>query len=204
MAAADARWQVHPLTPDRWPGLERLFGPQGAYGGCWCMFWKLKGTDFGRLRGEGTRQALKALVDAGEVPGLLAYLDGEPAGWCAVAPREAYPRLERSRTLGRVDDAPVWSVVCFYVARPHRRAGVMARLLGAAVEHAAARGARIVEGYPVDPGDARIPSSAAYTGVAGAFRRAGFVEVARRSDHRPIMRYVVSEEQDVAEGAAAP
>ncbi|MEM3726025.1 MAG: hypothetical protein QXK98_04075 [Candidatus Bathyarchaeia archaeon] len=99
--------EFHPLTTARWADLEKLFGKNGACGGCWCMWWKLKRSDFLRQRGEGNRRALKSIVDSGVVPGILAYADGEPVGWCAVAPREAYPTLERSRVLKRVDDKQV-------------------------------------------------------------------------------------------------
>ncbi len=180
--------QVQPLTPERWPDLERLFGPRGAVGGCWCMWWRLSCREFARQKGEGNRQALRALVEGGEVPGLLAYADGVPVGWCALAPRERYPRLERSRPLARVDELPVWSVVCFFIARPCRRRGVMGALLEAAKKFTRAHGAHLLEGYPVDPAAADRFSALAYTGLTTAFRRAGFVEVARRSPTRPVMR----------------
>ena len=183
---------IHPVTPERWPDLEKLFGPRGATGGCWCMWFKLKRSEFESRKGEGNRRAMKGIVERGEMPGLLAYEKGEPVGWCAVAPREAYTLLDRSRVLKRVDDEPVWSVVCFFIAKPHRGKGVTTALLKAAVAFAAKRGARIVEGYPVDPRQGRIPETFAYHGLAAAFRAAGFQEVLRRSETRPIMRYVVS------------
>src|SRR4051812_23169221 len=86
-----------PLTPERWDDFARLFGDNGAYGGCWCMLWRLKRADFERQKGAGNREAMRALVEAGAVPGLLAYTEGLPVGWCAVAPREDYPALARSR-----------------------------------------------------------------------------------------------------------
>jgi GNAT superfamily N-acetyltransferase len=153
------------------------------------MWWKLSRALFQRRRGAGNRRALRRLVAAGPPPGLLAYLGDEPVGWCAVEPRERYPVLDRSRTLARVDQKPVWSVTCFFVARPHRRRGVTAALLRAAVRHAAAGGARLVEGYPIAPGAAAMPDAFAWTGFAGTFARAGFREVARRSPTRAIMRY---------------
>lgn len=188
--------EFRPLTPKRWADLEKLFGERGACGGCWCMWWRLRRAEFERQKGEGNRQALKAIVDAGEVPGLLAYADGEPVAWCAVAPREAFPALERSRTLRRVNDEPVWSVVCFFVAKRFRRQGLTVRLLRAAVEYVRARGGRVVEGYPVEPGKGRVPAVSAYTGLVSAFCRAGFVEVLRRSATRPIMRCTVEGERD--------
>lgn len=189
--SAEISLDVRPLTPDRWPDLEALFGPRGAYGGCWCMWFRLTRREFQERQGEGNREALRSIVGSGEVPGLLAYADGRPVGWCSVEPREAFPSLDRSRILKRVDGRPVWSIVCFYVARGYRRRGVMAALIRAAVRHAADRGAEIVEGYPVEPRKDRMPDSYAYTGLAEAFRRAGFTEVVRRSETRPIMRYVV-------------
>lgn len=185
------RWTIHAVTPGRWPDLEKLFGPRGASGGCWCMWFRLKRAEFERRKGDGNRRAIKRIVERGEAPGLLAYENGEPVGWCAVAPRESYVLLENSRVLKKVDDKPVWSVVCFFIAKSHRGKGVTTALLKAAVAFAAKRGARVVEGYPVDPGTRRIPEAFAYHGLVDAFRAAGFREVLRRSETRPIMRYVV-------------
>lgn len=182
------RMVVHPLTPDRWPDLVRLFGPRGATGGCWCMWWRETRSEYERKQGAGNRRALKRIVDSGEVPGLLAYAGDRPVGWCALAPRERYPRLERSRVLARVDERLVWSVVCFFVDREFRGAGVSAALLEAATAYARSRGARILEGYPVEPSGGRMPDVFAWTGAASAFRKAGFAEVVRRSPTRPIMR----------------
>jgi GNAT superfamily N-acetyltransferase len=182
-----------PLTPERWQDLETLFGPRGACGGCWCMWWRLKRSQFEKQKGPGNRRALKKIVDSGEIPGLLAYADGQPIAWCSVGPRETYPVLERSRILKRVDDKPVWSVVCFVVAKSFRHKGVSTALLKAAVEYASKRGAKIVEGYPVEPKKASMPDVFAYYGFASTFRKVGFVEVARRSETRPIMRHFIEE-----------
>lgn len=183
--------EYHPLTLERWGDFERLFGPKGACGGCWCMYERIPRAEFARQKGQGNKETMRAIVAAGEVPGLLAYAAGEPVGWCAVEPREVYGALERSRILKPVDDQPVWSVMCFFIAKGHRRQGVTVGLLRAAVDHARAHGARIVEGYPVEPKTASVPDAFAWHGTAAAFRRAGFAEVARRSETRPIMRYVV-------------
>ncbi len=182
---------IHPLTPIRWDDLVILFGERGACGGCWCMWWRVPRSLFNKQKGAGNKAALKALVDAGEMPGLIAYSDSQPIGWCAVAPREKYVVLANSRILQRVDDRPVWSVVCFFIAKPYRRKGVTVKLLQAAVKHARENGALIVEGYPVAPKKASMPDTFAYTGLDAAFLKAGFVEVARRSETRPIMRYDV-------------
>lgn len=180
-----------PATSARWRDLEELFGPRGACGGCWCMWLRLSRAQFAAQKGEGNRRALRRLVRTGRPPGLLAYADGHAVGWCSVAPREEFLRLETSRTLRRVDDRPVWSVVCFFVAKPWRRRGVTVALLQAAVEHARRHGATIVEGYPVAPKTPEMPGVFAWPGLVAAFRRAGFTEVARRSATRPIMRISV-------------
>ncbi len=180
--------EIQPLTPERWPDLEALFGARGAAGGCWCMWWRVKASDWDRSKGEPNRAAFRSIVDAGPSPGLLAYVDGQPAGWCAVAPRTQYPRLERSRLLKPVDDQPVWSVVCFFVGRQHRSRGVGGTLLKAAGDFAAAGGATILEGYPEEPRRGRTADASAWNGVPSMFVAAGFQEVARPAPGRPIMR----------------
>jgi len=184
-----APFVIRPLTPSRWADLETLFGPRGACAGCWCMWWRLPAPEWKRGKGESNRRALQALVRRNVPIGVVAYRGREPAGWCAVAPRADLPRLERSRVLAPVDDTPVWSVTCFYVARPYRRGGLSTRLIEAAVKFARSRGARLVEGYPVDLRAGKsIADAWAFTGFASSFRAAGFREVERRSKTRPIMR----------------
>jgi GNAT superfamily N-acetyltransferase len=154
------------------------------------MWWRLPRARWVAGKGQGNRRALRRIVEGGAVPGLLAYQGGEPVGWVAIEPREAYPGLDRSRTLARVDDRPVWSVPCFFVARPHRGRGVTLALLEAAVRFARRRGARVVEGYPVEY-RAGVADAWVFTGAASTFRKAGFEEVARRSPTRPILRKAV-------------
>jgi GNAT superfamily N-acetyltransferase len=156
------------------------------------MWWRLKRSEFMRLRGEGNRKTMKSIVGSGEVPGILAYAGGKAVGWCAVAPRESLLRLERSRVLKPVDDKPVWSVACFFVAKPFRHKSLMVKLLKAAIDYVKQRGGKIVEGYPTEPGTPQ-PDAFVYTGLASAFRKAGFVEALRRSKNRPIMRYVIDQ-----------
>jgi uncharacterized protein YndB with AHSA1/START domain/GNAT superfamily N-acetyltransferase len=196
-------FSFHPLTPDRWRDLETLFGPRGACGGCWCMAWRLTPAEFGRRKGDGNRRALRSLVTKGATPGILAYDGDAPVGWCAVAPREATPRLEQSRVLARLDDAPVWSVTCFFVAKAYRRQGVTVALLRAAAAYAGGQGARILEGYPMEPRQDELPAAFAWTGLAAAFREAGFAEVARRSATRPIFRLALRKSARGGSGATA-
>lgn len=180
--------EFHPLTADRWADFERLFGPRGAYGGCWCMFWRLKRADFSRMQGDGNRQAMRSIVDSGEVPGILAYDAGQPVGWCSLAPRERFGSLNRSRVLKPIDDTPVWSIVCFYVAKDHRGQGLTEALIRAAVDYVWHQGGQVVEAYPVDPRGHELAPVSSYMGLPGAFARAGFVEIARPSAGRVIMR----------------
>jgi len=191
MAKTAARVVCRPLTPARWPDLERLFGPRGACAGCWCMWFRQSNAEFAKGRGAANRRALQCLVRSGAPTGVLAYAGGEPVGWCAVAPREHYRRLERSRVLKPVDDRPAWSVPCFFVSSRFRRRGVTRRLLEAAVDYAAKRGATLIEGYPVEPRSGTMPDLFGYHGVASVFRRVGFVEAVRRSPTRRFMRLEV-------------
>lgn len=183
--------RFRPLTPDRWPDLERLFGEHGACSGCWCMFWRVTRSEFDRLGSDGRRKAFNGIVKSDEITGILAYASDEPIGWCSIAPRETFGALERSRTLKRVDDQAVWSIVCFFVARPFRRNDLMARLLMAAIGYAAAHDAKIVEGYPVDTRGLSRASVELYTGVASVFHEAGFIEVRRQP--RLVMRYFIED-----------
>jgi GNAT superfamily N-acetyltransferase len=188
MGGAKSRLTFAPLTRERWRDLATLFGARGACAGCWCMYWRLRRSEFERNKGEGNRRALRRLVAQGRPAGVLAY-DGEhPIGWCAIAPREDFPVLQRSRVLARIDDRPVWSAPCFFIDKSRRRRGLTPKLLRAAVAYAGAAGARIVEGYPIDPRNREVPAVFAWTGLARAFERAGFKEVLRRSPTRPIFR----------------
>jgi len=182
----------HPLTQKLWRDFELLFGNNGACGGCWCMYWKLRGKEFSENTGDNARQMQKSIVDSKIVPGLLAYLDGYPVGWIAVEPRIAYPKLAHSRTLKSVDDQEVWSVTCFFIEKKHRRKGIAVELLKAAIEHVRDRGGKIVEGYPVDSKKEQ-PAPFVFTGTASAFIKAGFKEAARNSPTRPIFRYAIDE-----------
>jgi GNAT superfamily N-acetyltransferase len=179
-----------PLTAERWPDLVRLFGPRGACAGCWCMWPRLPAAEFRRNAGAGNRRAFHRLVKSGQPLGVLAYAGGEAVGWCAIGRRERFPRLERSRVMAPVDGQRVWSVVCFFVARGARRAGLSRGLLEAAVRLASRHGARLVEGYPHEP-RGRLADAFAWFGLAPIFRRAGFVEVARRAPMRPVLRRVL-------------
>lgn len=179
---------AHPLTPDRWPAFEALFGARGACGGCWCMTPRLPRAEYERNKGAGNKRLMRARVEKGPPPGLLLFEGGAPVGWVSIEPRDAFPPLARSRVLAPVDSRPVWSITCLFVAKDHRGRGLSRRLIDAAVAWARGRGADLVEAYPVEPRKKPMPAVFAWTGIASSFRACGFEEAARRSPTRPIMR----------------
>ncbi len=184
---------VLPATAERWADLETLFGKHGACLGCWCMFWRLERAAFKNLKGDGTKAALKDMTLKNQAPGLLAYVDGQAVGWCSVGPRQDFAALESSRILKRVDDRPVWCIVCFFVAKPFRKQGILTGLLQGAVEYARENGADVIEGYPTDMqtyklAGQKLTGYSGYMGIASVFRALGFVEVGRASETQLIMR----------------
>ncbi len=180
----------YPLTPDRWTDFELLFGKNGACAGCWCMFWRLSRKDWNRSQYEPNRLAMKAIVESGEIPGIIAYRDQTPVGWVSIAPREKFFSLQRSDVLAPVDDKAVWSIVCFFIPRKMRKQGNMLPLIQAALDYARSQGARIVEAYPFDS-DKPLSTLSAYMGVRSVLEKAGFKEILRRSPGHPIMRRVL-------------
>jgi GNAT superfamily N-acetyltransferase len=180
--------EIHPLTADRWDDLVELFGPKGAQEGCWCMYFRQTAREWKENKGGNNRRMMEVKVLAGEEPGLIAYVDGRPVGWISMGPREEFVRFERSKVMRPVDDTPVWSIVCFFVAKDHRRSGLTVKLLEAAVDYARSKGATMLEGYPTEPKEGGEIDIFVYHGLRSAFDKVGFEEVARRSEKRPVMR----------------
>ncbi len=192
--------QVQPLTPDRWDDLEALFGEHGAAYGCWCMWWYQTDEEFYAHAGDDNRAAFQALVREGVVPGLLGYLDGRPIGWVCVRPRDAFAQIAATDYIAAPEPDPtVWAITCFYIARDVRGQGLMEQLIGAAVDHARAQGASVVEAYPIDIEAAPLErlegglyhTVHAHVGILSAFERQGFAVVERRLAYRPIVRQVL-------------
>jgi GNAT superfamily N-acetyltransferase len=188
--------EVVPATAERWPDLVILFGGHGELG-CWCQYWRRSSSAYGR-GGPGSGEAnLRRQVEDGQPPpGLIAYLDGEPAGWLGFWPRDRLERLVRSRTIPKVDDVPVWSIVCFLIRVGYRRKGVARALLEGAVAFARDAGVPALEAYPIDPEGSRVDVSFGYVGFTPMFEAAGFVPVMEtdaRSAGRPrvLMRRVL-------------
>ena len=193
----DATLEIHPLTADRLPDLAALFGQGGDPKWCWCSFFRLRNPDYKGATAESNRRVLERAVGTaaadGRAPGLVAYRDGEAIGWVSLGPRDDYVRLQSSRVLAPIDEQPVWSIVCFVVARGARKQGVANALLEAAVAYAREHGATLLEGYPVETDGRRVLSANAYKGTMTMFERAGFEVAARRranraSPERPIVR----------------
>lgn len=179
---------MEPLTPERWDDFVALFGPRGACAGCWCTWARFTHAEFKATPPVRRRAHIRTVVKRGPPPGLLAYEGGTAVGWVAVAPRETYRRYAASRVLAPVDEKPVWSVPCFFVAKAARGRGLTVALLKAAGAFAASQGATLLEGYPVDTRGKRQAAAFVWTGLPSAFEAAGFREVERRSATRPIVR----------------
>jgi GNAT superfamily N-acetyltransferase len=184
---------IEPLTTDRFGDLAALFEEGGDPKWCWCQFFRVRGLDWTNSNAASNRAGLERLAADGPPPGLVAYRDGRAVGWVSLAPREAYDRLEHAQLLARVDDRPIWSIVCFVVSRRARRSGVASTLLDGAIAYARDRGATALEAYPVDTGGEKIAAANAFHGTLAMFERAGFKVVARRQQNRtspvrPIVR----------------
>jgi GNAT superfamily N-acetyltransferase len=176
-----------PVTPERLADLDRFSRRHGKFRYCSCMRWRLTSTQYQCSTKESRIAALDELVRQGTPVGILAYIHNEPLGWCSVAPRESFAALERFRALPRLDAAPVWSIVCFFVSSQVRRHGITLELLHAAIAYAGSQGATIIEGYPVEPG----PRLYTYMGAPSSFLAAGFTDVTPPGYTRTVMRYIV-------------
>lgn len=188
--------KIVPAIAARFPDVAEILRPRRRDApACWCLTYRLTSVEFGKLKGEARPAALRALCERDDAPGVIAYVDGVPAGWCAFGPRSEMGRLQRSRTIPPVDDRPAWSVVCFVVRAPFRRQGLAHRLLESAVSYARSRGVELLEAYPVEAHGTRISSSFAYVGTTALFESAGFskvVETTARSGG--LLRWVMRKE----------
>jgi GNAT superfamily N-acetyltransferase len=163
-----SKYKFFPVTKGRWKDFEQLFGKKGACAGCWCMYWRTSQKILDQQKGEGNKRAIKKFILRAE-----------------------YTRLQNSRILKPVDDKPVWSVPCFFIHRKYRNKGLSVQLLNASKKFVKSQGGKIIEGYPIEPREDKMPDAFAWVGLAGAFLKAGFKEVARRSETRPIMRFTI-------------
>ncbi|MBD8044934.1 GNAT family N-acetyltransferase [Arthrobacter sp. Sa2BUA2] len=171
-------FEVHPATVDRFDDLTAILSPQNpAAAACWCLSYRIPPQEFRALTGEERPARLRRYAEDGVPPGVIAYVDGEPAGWCSVSPRASHSRLAHSQTIPAVDDVPAWSVVCLVIRPEFRRRGMAHQLLGGAVSYARSQGAPVLEAYPIDPQGERISAAFAYTGTTELFEAAGFQRI---------------------------
>ncbi|WP_243226107.1 GNAT family N-acetyltransferase [Microbacterium sp. CIAB417] len=183
---------TEPATPQRWEDVQHTFSGGGDGRSCQCAWFTLTNAEFNRSTAEERRELLHDEVDAGPPPGLIAYVDGEPAGWVRVGPRTVQRRIARTRAIVTstpepLDDESVWAITCFVVRKEYRGLGLNARLLDAAVVFARSSGARVVEGYPVDTSPGRVRSNDLFHGALSTFLSAGFSESAAPKPGRPIV-----------------
>lgn len=179
-----------PLTKANWAKFVYLFGEKGACGNCWCMYYRLKKSDYNEGKTDGgNKEAMKSLVDENKPTGILGFYDGQPIAWCAFAPREDFLKLENSRVHKRIDNQVVWSIPCVFIDKNFRRLGVLTELLKGVVKYAKERGIRIIEAYPTIPTTEKLPDSFLWIGLYKSFEQAGFEIVDQTSKNRPMVRY---------------
>jgi hypothetical protein len=178
--------EYRPVNRETLPGLKLFSDCHGKFGYCSCMRWRMRSTEYRKSTKASRARKLRQMVSAGSPVGVLAYAANEPIGWCSIAPRESYEALERYKALPRIDDARVWSVVCFFIDRRFRRGQLTLGLLKAGLDYARSQGAKIVEGYPVEPGS-RLYT---YMGSPATFRKADFRDVTPKGQERKIVRCV--------------
>ena len=179
-----------PLTKSNWLRFEDLFGKNGACGHCWCMYYRLPKAEFheGKVN-DGNKDMMKELVWQNRPTGMLAFYEGEAIAWCALAPRQDFVKLARSRVHKPIDDRPVWSVPCFFIHKDFRRLGVSVEMLRAVIRYAQQAGIEILEAYPTIPTTEKLPDSFAWIGLYSSFEKAGFKIVDQTSKNRPMVRY---------------
>ena len=180
MAARASRLTFHEVTADRWADFERLFEAKGSPKYCWCMAWRATPQEAKRSDSQHRKAAMASRIRENTPVGILGYRGVEPIAWCSVAPRATYRRLVSN---GGPDEG-IWSIVCFFVLKQHRGAGLTKRMLGEAIKHARARGARIVEAYPVD----EESPSYRFMGFVPMFQAAGFEVIGREGSRRHVMQ----------------
>ncbi|MCA1403127.1 GNAT family N-acetyltransferase [Ensifer sp. IC3342] len=185
--------QFAPVTADRWPDFETLFGPKGAFCGCWCVALRLPYAIRGNMTIDQRKDVMRARIEAGPPPGILGYSEGKPVAWVQVGPRHDVPQFNSPRTCSRpleeseAEDASVWAVSCFFLSSPLRGKGLSHRMLAAAIDHARKGGAGYLDACPID--HTKQPKSVTLCiGSTAIFNAAGFEMVARRKDGRPLMR----------------
>jgi GNAT superfamily N-acetyltransferase len=167
-------------------------GEKGGCGGCWCMLFRLSAKEFASNKYDGNRDMMRKIVSEAKPTGLIAIYQGKAVGWIALAPREDYIKIEKSRTLKRIDDKPVWSITCFFIKKEFRRMGLSQKMIEAVIEYAGKNKIKTLEAYPVIPYADKTPPPFLWIGVLSAFTRNGFVIVQRNGKSKTIVRKLIS------------
>jgi len=187
-ANQDNNLSFQPLNSSNFSDFEFLFTEKGACEGCWCMQCRLQADEFEAGRGEGNRLAMKALVESGQIPGIIVYNDNEPVGWCSLGNREDFPRLPKSHETQIIDEQ-TWIISCLFIRRDWRRRGVKRALLGHLITYCKTQGAKVLESHQCNSNFSKYPDNFAWAGIQKAYEAMGFQKVDTESDKRPIMRY---------------
>ena len=187
---------IVPLAPELWPDFEDLFGKQGACYGCWCTHFRLAPAARRESSRERNKDHIKARIEAGPPPGLLALEDGKAVGWMQIGPRADVPEWNnKGRGSAPIDpadasDPAVWAISCFFIRAKARGRGITHRLVEGGIDFARSNGARLVEACPIDLSrDSR--SIGLFVGSSGVFEKAGFERLVERKAGRPLMRLVL-------------
>jgi GNAT superfamily N-acetyltransferase len=183
---------IEPATSDRFEDVQTAFSGGGDGLGCQCQWWTLRNVEWAGTTVDERAELLREETAASTPPGLVAYVDGDAAGWIRVGPRTGFARLAHSRVIAPHspspwDDPTVWAVNCFVIRKEHRREGLTDRLLSSAIDFARAQGARVLEAYPIDTDAAHRRANDLYTGILSVFTGAGFREVARPKAYQAIV-----------------
>jgi len=198
MTATEPALSVVPANEASWQDLQTVFGMRGQASRCQCQRYKLRPLEsFASFPLEERAHRLRQQTDcdhprSGTTSGLVAYLDGEPVGWCAVEQRTAYEGLMRNNRVpwqGRAEDKTddsIWALTCLFTRAGFRKRGISRALARAAVDFARERGARAIEGYPMTTKNVILEEL--HVGTEGVFADAGFTEVSRPTRRRVVMR----------------
>lgn len=183
-----AKLLLQDLTSRNWKQFEELMGEKGGCGHCWCMNFRIPTKEFQENKPDGNKKLMKLLVDKNKPVGLIAFLDKQPVGWLALAPREDYMKIENSRVFKRIDDKPVWSISCFFIKKEYRHKGLSGQLIKGAVEFAKRKKIKILESYPAIPYSKNVPHPFLWVGVLSSFIKNGFTIVQQQSKSRAMVR----------------
>ncbi len=187
---------LEPVSQANWDKFVELFGERGACAGCWCMFYRLKNSDFREGKKNNiNRERMKKLVFDGQPVGIIAMDKDKPVAWCAFAPREDFMKLANSRVHRRIDDLPVWSIPCFFIDKKYRRQGVSLEVLNGVIAYAKKMKIGIIEAYPAIPTTEKLPDAFLWTGLYKVFEKAGFEIADRTSKNHPMVRYYIEDKR---------